>query len=810
MPDVLLQDLKWTLRYARRRPLFALAVVATLAVSIAAATTAFGLATAILWRPLPFADESRLVFVWEEVERDGERHPARVTGARHAAWRDTPGVFSSLALFGATGFTLEGPQGATAIHGVRVTAGFFDTLGVRPLLGRTFRPTDEIPGNNRVVILSHALWQQQFAGRRDAVGETLRLSGHLHSIVGIMPALTFPGWPVNPAAVTIDSAVRQLWVPIARTPDVDQSGRAHVFGVVGRLAAGVTEREAIDRLNRTSEATAVDPHRARLLPLRNQFVSDARTPLLALAGTALAVLLIACANLAALFVSAFESRRTELAVRAAIGAGTLRLVRQLALEALLLAGVGAAAGIALTRVALSIVPGLLPTSVPFLTSPELDWRVALFAVGLAAVAAVLLTAWPIAKLMMAAPAPRGLALRPRGLVYRVLVVSQIAVTVALVVAASLLAQSLQSVRQQDTGFTVDDVLVANVGLPSTTPPAPRAIVATETRLLSSLAARPGIRDVAAAYDHPLEANWSEVPLVTGDTTSEERRTPSELRIVSPGYFEALDVALLEGRLLTDADALDASGVAIVNRAFAQALGGAVLGRRLRSGTPQALYGEIARNEFEIVGVVDNERFRGLEQPVAPAFYLSTRQFPQATLSILVRTTGDPLAASADVRATVREVDSRITMERPQALADLLAEQMVARRVTTHVIGGFALAALALAALGMYGLLAVLVSNRTREIGVRLAIGASPSSVARQIMRESVRNASIGIAFGCVLALLAGRLIHNLLVGVSASDPATLATVSTVLLVVAAVAALAPAVRAARLDPVRSLRGDELC
>ena len=801
-----LDELRWALRHARRHPVFAGAVIATLTAAIAAATAAAGLANAVLWRALPFDDASRLVFVWEEVERDGQRHPSRVTGARHAAWRDTPNGLASLSLFGAAGFTFESEAGATSIRGVRVSANYFETLGIRAALGRTFVAGDEAPGDHRVVILSHALWQERFGGRRDAIGETLRLSGHAHTVVGVMPAVTFPAWPVNPAIVTLDVDSQQLWVPILRTPELDHSGRAHVFGVVARLAPRVTPSEVVDRLNATSDAAAADPHRARLTPLREQLVADARTLLLALAGATLALLLIACANLAALYLSAFESRRAELTVRAAIGAGVPRLVRQLALESLVLASTGAVAGVLISRVTLAVAPGLLPRSIPVLTVPSVDLRLTAFAFGLALVATVLVAGWPIARLIMAAPAPRGVAPPARQAVYRVLVVSQVAITMALAAAAGLLAQSLTSVRRQHPGFSVDRVFAADLGLPL--PHGSAAGIATaEKNVLSALATLPGVRAVAAAYDHPLEANWSESPTVVGESASEDQRRPAELRIVSPGYFEALDVALLDGRTLRERDALGAPGVAIVNEAFAREMGGRAPGRRIRSGTPRFLHGSAAPSDFEIVGVVGNERFRGLERPAQPAFYLSTRQFPQTGFSILARTPGDPLAVTPDVRAAVRAADRGITLNHPTSLEQILAEQLGRRRMTTELIGGFAAGAVALAALGMYGLLAVLVGSRTREIGIRLAIGASPASVAKRIVVDSLRNAVVGIVLGCGMALMAGRLIQSLLVGVSASDPITLATAAAVLLTVAACAAVVPARRAARVDPVISLRAE---
>ena len=277
--------------------------------------------------------------------------------------------------------------------------------------------------------------------------------------------------------------------------------------------------------------------------------------------------------------------------------------------------------------------------------------------------------------------------------------------------------------------------------------------------------------------------------------------------MSPGYFDALDIAVLDGRSFTDRDTASAPGVAVVNEAFAREVGAGILGRRLRSATPQFAFGASVPNEFEIVGIVDNERFRGLEQPAQPAYYLSTRQFPQTAFSLIVRTLGEPMAVAADIRTAIRETDSAITLDHPTSLEAILADQLAPRRVTTDVIGGFAAIALALAALGMYGLLAVVVGSRTREIGVRLAIGASPASVARHVLFSSIRNAAIGVTLGCALAIATGRLVQSLLVDVSASDPTTLIVVALVLVAVSLAAALLPARRAARVDPICALRAE---
>ncbi len=732
-------DVRSALRYVLRRPILAATSTATLACAIAVATTAFGLARAILWRDLPFRDASRLGFVWESVGDGAQQRSARVTGARYAAWQDAAGDAASLSLFGAAGFTTEGPTGAASIRGVRVSANFFDTLGIRPMLGRTFQADEDTPGRDRVVILSYALWQERFGGRREVIGERIRLSGEPYTIVGVMPHAFFPAWPVNPAVVTLDPDSHQLWVPVQWTPALAHSARAHVFGVLARRAPGVGEQELAARLNAAPGADAADPHGARVQPLREQFVESARPQLLALAGTALAVLLIACANLAALFLSACESRRAELAVRSALGASALRLTRQLLLEAAVVAGAGAVGGLAIARVALTMIPRALPPTVPFLTMPTVDRAVALFAITLAAFATAALAAWPALRFTRGDVLPRGAAALPRSAMYQSIVIGQVAITVALVTAAGLLARSLTTVQHRDPGFVVDDVLVAEVELPAAAASNPSTIAAFERDLLATVVARPGVRAAAAAYDHPLEANWSENLVVLGDSTVEEQRQQVELRIVSPEYFDALGVDVLDGRALTARDALDRPGAALVNESLALAIGGRVLGRRLRSAPPRFTYGSAAPEEFEIVGIVRNERFRGLEQPSQPAYYLSTRQFPQTRVWLLIRTDGDPLGHAADIRSAVHAASSQTTFDRVTSLERILAEQMAGRRLTTDVIGGFAAAALALAALAIYGLLALVVTSRRREIGIRIAIGASRGIVARAVIAGALRS-----------------------------------------------------------------------
>jgi putative ABC transport system permease protein len=673
-----------------------------------------------------------------------------------------------------------------------------------------FTSSDGEPGNERVVILSHAVWQEWFGGRRNVVSETINLARRSYTIVGVMPPGVYPAWPVNPATVTLDPDSRRLWVPIARTPQFFAGARGHTYGVVGRLAPGVSMTDAERELTRLAERTEPDLHGAVLRPFRDQFVRDARTPLLALLGAALAVLLLACTNLAAVQGAAIEGRRAELGVRAALGAGRLRLARQFATEGAMLAGAAAVAGLVVAKVALVRIPDLLPPSVPLLTPPSVDLTSVAIAALASVAAALALAAWPLARTAGAvSPAPRGVVSIARSPVFRFLVVAQVAIAVCLVACAALLQQSLDTVRHKDAGFVVDRVLVGDLTLAGAAYNSAPRIVAAERRLTSELARLPGARAVAFAYDHPLEANWSGSFTVAGSAgRPEEAAQRAELRIVSPGYFDAMGVAVLDGRSLTERDELGAAGAVLVNEAFARQLGGPVLNRIIRSDVPRLNWPDSGvPSEFTIVGMVEDERFKGLERPSSAAVYMTTRQFPQGQLALLIRTDAQPEALAQPAREMVRRFDPQLPFGRISSLSGILAEQLVTRRATTHAIDGFAVGSLSLAALGLYGLLALLVSARTRETGIRLALGSSPRLEAWRVARECVVSAAAGVAGGIALALLGGRLVQSLLVGVSPRDPATLAAVCMAMLIVAAAAALLPAWRAARVDPATVLRGD---
>jgi putative ABC transport system permease protein len=804
-------DIRWSLRLIRHRPAFASTLILTLAGAIAAVTTAFGVATAVLWRPLPFAHPDRLAFVWENTGSAGEVAPSRVTGFRFDQWQRGSRALTSVALFGATGYLADLGSGAVVLNGVRVSTNYFSTLGIRPALGRDFTPADGKPGAPNVVILSQGLWKEWLGGRADAVGATVELAKRPFTVIGVMPPGVFPAWPENPAVVTLDPESRRLWVPIAQSSALASNTRAHVYGVVARLADGRSVDDAAGELTRMVRASDPDAHGAVLHPFRDQFVRDARLPLIVLVAAAVALLLVACTNLAALQGSSMEIRRAELSVRAALGAGRVRLACQLATEAAILSMAGAAVGLLASMYALTRVPSLLPPSVPLLTPPSLDARTLLTAAGLTLFAAAILAAWPFMRMLAStAPAPRGVAPLARNRAFRALVVAQVSLAMALVGSAALLQQSLNSVTRQPAGFAVDNVLVARVTLAGAAYNSSLdRVVMAERQITRDLARLPGARGVAFAYDHPLEASWLDSFTLSGSAAARDDVSGSaQLRIVSPSYFDAMGVQIVGGRGFTETDALGAAGAALVNEAFAQRVtDGPVLNRTLRSGSPRASTGySRVPGEFRIVGIVENERFRGLEQPSEPAVYLSTRQFPQLQLVMLMRTHADPASLATPAREAIRRFDPGVPVATMTTLSAILAEQLVTRRATTQVIDGFAAGALGLAALGLYGLLALMVASRTRETGVRLALGSSPLIEASRVVRQCLASTALGVCGGVALALVSGRFVRSLLVGVSPGDAVTLAVVSIAMLCVAAAAAALPAWRAARVDPATALRG----
>lgn len=792
-------DVVRALRLARRRPVASAGIALTVAAVVAATTTAVGIAVAVLWRPLPYPDAARLVFLWEAAGEDGGAF--RVSGATYDAWRRNASGFEAMAIFNASAVALELPGGSTPFHGLRVSPDYFATLGVTPLRGRTFSTADD--GAAAEIVLSERAWRARFAADPEILGRTVRLSGAPYTVIGVMPDLVSPGWPTNPAHVGIDASEREYWM---RLPPPGANQRSHVYGVIARLAAGASLQQALAELS--GAAAQGDAHTALAAPFREQFVREARTPLLAVLAAVVALLLTALANLASLQATAFERQRHEFGIRTALGAGRLRLVRALAVDVALHVAAGLALGLPMARVAMVALPGALPPTMPFVTTPAVDATIVGEAVIVAMIATVLMAAWP-AVLVFAGPA-RASRTVTGGHTYRGLVVLQVALGVAAAVPAVLLGRSLTTVLARDAGFTIDDVVVADVSLPGprpgTNPPMAR-VTGFQTAVLAALSARADVRGAAFAYDHPLEANWSDVLTIPsqGSATDEQQ---VQLRIVSPGYFRALEVGVRDGRTFGDGDTADRPGLAVINQAFADRLGRQALGLRLSPGGPRFTWGTAVPEAFTVVGIVENERFRGIEADAAPAVYLSTAQFPMPEVSVLVRSApGRAEVIVADLPAVLRRAAADASIGRARLLAAVRDLQLAPRTLTTDAVAAFAVLTVALAMLGVYGVLNGAVAARRREVGVRLALGEAPGAVARRIVGEGLATVGVGLALGLLGAAASGRLVAHELIGVSAGDPGTALGVAGVLIGAAIVASLVPAWRAARVDPIEVLRAD---
>jgi predicted permease len=803
------QDSLAALRRLRHRPVRALAACLMLGAALTAMVVSFAVADAILWRDLPFRDADRLVAVWEATGPPESPEAARVTGSRFTDWVSRAPAFESLAAFGAAGFQVEGSDGVATIRGVRASGHFFDVLGVTPAIGRLFTRADQLPGAPPVVVLSHDYWQARYAGRGSAVGQTLRLSGQAYTIVGVLPDIWLPSWPVNPATIQLERENRQLWVPLAPESTLARNRGSHLLGVFGRLAPGQTPASARQQLASLASADQPDPHGGVVVPLRSQMVRQTRGPLLILLGAACCVLLVACLNLAAIDLASFESRAGEFRLRTALGGSTRALTWQLLVESGPVVAASALLAAGASHVVLTSVVTRLGNRVPLVTTPHLDTVAVIVLAGLAVVALAVTTAWPVIRVRAFSRlgdhgAARVTAVRPA--VFRALIVGQLSGAVALVLTSTVLVQSFLAIGARDPGFDPAGVQMMEVSLPRDKYQAPAAIVAVERLLQERLSGAPGVRAATLSYDHPFEANWTDIVVVLGqaDRGAGDARSQAQLRIVSPGYVDAMGARLVDGRGFDPLIEPSDEGMVLVNEAFVRRAGAGV-GRRLTLSSPSGTWGDAVPATFTVIGVLGDERFRGLEADSEPAVYVSTHQFPQTDLTLLVRYATGGAPGAAELRALVRGVEPRASLGVVQPLLAVEAEQRAPRTLITTLIGGFASGALILAATGLYGMLSLMVAGRQRDIGIRLALGASPRRIRRQILLDAALPVVVGSACGLGLAGVASAGLSALLLGVTPWSLDTMAIVICVIAATALLASVGPARRAGRTDPTLMLR-----
>ena len=780
-------DLKYALRAFLKTPGFTLVAVLTLALGIGATTAIFSVVNAVLLKPLPFADAERLTV-------------ARLSLPDYRDLRESVSAFDGIGIWGSNMYNLRAGGDTQQVLGGVVSRELLPLLGVEPLLGRTFTSEDE---RQDVVILGYGLWQSRFGGDPTVLGRAIELSGTSCTIVGVTP----PGF-------SFPSSEFQLWTPIesieTKAPAQARNRGLRIFNALARLRPGVTLDQAQAQVAAQSailERTYPDTNAGVALtfePLYDRIVGPARPGLRLLLATVGLLLLIACANVANLMLARTTTRERELAIRSALGAGRARLVRQVLTESLVLAAAGGALGLLVAAWGVDALPALLAGRLPRAEAIHLDASVLLFTLGATIVTAV---AFGLAPALHAAGGStstlketgRAVAGSTRGRrVRRAIAVAEVALAVVVIVGAALLVRSFLTLTGRNPGFDPAGLVSFNVQFVSLAD-GPARVAAAE-QVVERLAALPGIAAVGGATGFPPVTAQRGTRFELEGRTLTADESGALFVATTPGYFRALGVPVRMGREFERTDKAGAPAVVLVNDTLSRALfpGEDPIGRRVRLVNP-----EQSAEWRTIVGVVGDVRYRGLDRDALPAIYTPFAQTPFLWLYVMARTSGGEMSAS--IRDAVAAVDPSLTAANIRAMPEIVAGTVAEPRFQTLLVSSFAVLALALAAIGIYGVIAYSVAQRTYEIGVRMALGARAADVLSLVVREGVFMAAAGVALGLAGAAFATRLMASLLVGVAPHDPVAFAGAGAVFLIVAALASYVPARRAVRVDPVRALR-----
>jgi predicted permease len=813
--NTFLQDLRFGARMLLKKPGFTLIAALTLALGIGANTAIFSVVNGVLLKPLPYRAPDELIRVFETSQTQ-PKFP--MSGGNFQDYRDQNSTLAGLALFTRQDVDLSQDDKPERLAALRVSAGFFDVLGVQPLLGREFRREDELPDNNGVVILSHGLWQRRFNSDPGIVGRTVTLSGRPFTVVGVMPSgVQHVGGDYRSMAhgESVD-----VWWPVALRPQANRG--AHFLNAVGRLKPGVPVAQASADFNAIAERLAQQfPNtnrnwRITIQPLHEEIVGRAQTTLLVLFGAVFFVLLIACVNVANLLLARATAREREMAVRSAVGAGRGRIVRQLLTESLLLAVISGAAGILLAQWAIDALGALGPEQLPRLQAVSIDGRILLFTLALTLLTGVLFGLAPALQAgqvnlneLLKEGGRSGAGNRQRRL-RDALVVVEVALALVLLVGAGLLVRSFWKLQQVDSGFDHERVLTANLLLRGARYDNGPKIIAFQKQLLERVSALPGAQSAGLTSDLP----WTGYDENAGFTIEGKTFPPNDgptarYHVASSDYFRTIGVPLIAGRFFNDADRFsdgsDSTGaprVVLINRAMADRYwpGENAVGKRFSfSSQPRE------QDWFNVVGVVGDVKDFPHSPAAAPAFYWATTQqaFPQTILA--VRTSAEPLGLIEAVRNELRALDKDLSLAEVKTLETVAGTAVAGRRFTLWLVGLFALTALLLAAIGIYSVLSYLVAQRTHEIGVRMALGAQLGDVLKLVVRQGMTLVLFGLASGVVAAFALTRLMKGLLFEVKATDPLTFALVAALLAIVALLACWIPAWRATKVDPMVALR-----
>ncbi len=806
--ETVLQDVRFALRQLRRDPGFAATAILILALGMGVSVAIFAFVDAALLQPLPYANPNRLM----SVDENSAVFPrSNLSYDDYQDWRRLNRSFSSIDVYSGTGFLLHAGSSAEPVPGARVSDGFFSTLGVKPMLGRLFLPGEDRPGSAKIVLLSYGTWLKRFGGRRDVVGQSVGMNGETFTIIGVLPR-EFAFAPRGNA---------ELWVPLLDQTDCEQRRSCHNLDGIGRLRDGVTPQSALADMSAIAAQLAKQypgsnqGQGASVIPLSEIIVGDVRPILLTLLCGAGLLLLIACVNVASLLLVRSESRRREVAVRGALGATPARLVRQFVTEGLLLATAGCAAGVVAADWMMKLIANIVPTSVapqvPFLAGVGLNVHTCAFAATIALLSALLLAATPVMRLSFR-DIREGLAEGGRTAAGRMwqrmganLVVVELAVAVVLLVGAGLLGQSLYKLLHVETGFDATHLATVQVMAPANVYTKDAQKVALYREVERRMANLPGVESAGLTGDLPVQCNCdTDWIRIVGKPFHGEHNEVDE-RDISPRYLETLKARLLRGRMFTENDDASRPQAIIINQSLARRYfpGEDPIGKKIGNGSldPKSIR--------EIIGIVADIREGGLDQDVWPAEYEAIYYDPDPYFAVVVRTAQDEKTLLPVMVNTLRSIDPNLGVYGEITMVDQISASQTAllHRFSTWLVGGFAAMALVLGVVGLYGVIAYSVSQRTREIGVRMALGAQRSAVYRMVMGQAGWLTAIGLGVGLVCSVGASLLMGKLLFGVKAWDVPTLAGVAVVLGLASLAASFLPAWRAASLNPTEALRAE---
>lgn len=813
------QDLRFGIRTLLRHRTFTLAAIIALALGIGANTAVFSVVNAVLLRPLPYQNSDRMVLIWGNFSKFGIEQ-LRAKAAEYVDYRDQTHSFERVAAFHTDDFNFSGGGGPARIAGASVTANLFPLIGAQAAQGRLISAEENQPGQNNVVIVSHQFWQQRLGGAANVINSSIRLNDQNYTVIGVMPAgFEFPHPSFNFAEPV------EFWVPLAfTTTQVAERQRPYYLNIIGLLKPNVTldqaraEMATLGQRFEKQHQSYRGPNnsdmgwRITVVPLQDQIVGQSRRAILMLFAAVGLVLLIACANAANLLLMRATVRQKELAIRSALGAGRLRLIRQLLTESLFLAGLGGVLGLALAWWGVRALVAIGPDNLPRLQEINVDGRVLLFTIGLSILTGLIFGVAPAMQaskpeLQQTLKEGGAAATRGRHSLRNLLVVGEVAIAMMLLIGAGLMLNSFLRLQRVNPVVNADKLLSVELNLPQTRYPEASQAARFYQELIRKVESLPGVESASLSTIQPLSGVATNDPFVVeGRPLDFNNPLVAGWQLVAPNYFRTVGIPFVAGRDFNEQDNAEASasggGAAIINEAMARRYfpGEDPIGKRLTLGLPRP-----DNPWLTIVGVVKDTPHRGLESRAEPDWYLPYLRRPRRDAFLMVRSAGDPASLAAAVRGQILAIDKDQPVTAANTMDEVIASTTAPRRFNTSLLAIFAAVALALAGVGIYSVISYSVAQRTREIGIRMALGARAGDVIRLVVRQGMTLALAGIAAGAAVAIFAARAIAGLLYGVSATDPVTFAAISLILAAVALLACYLPARRAAKVDPMTALR-----